>query len=299
MKLKFILFILLMCYSLELFCVAQNTEDNTEVKDFEEFQKTMSLAHEIWQEIRPQPNTIFAEWKLIRRDLVAKVNELKKRRKITDDVAVPIVISRFDSLMLFSGSSDIINLFQDAFSISIVSDWIDIVGSVARNKQFWVTMNENKVTFLPLETFSDIIYKKDIEILIEWERYPFPSRSILQESLDVTFEKVGLYDLAWRVQMEAGRRGYCYYISRKEMEDHSYYLTAANRAYRAGNQKLGWSFLTNAAVFENKKSFNKAMELAKIWIDVEAGKIKLPEQKILVGQERKDAFLLIVRMYQK
>jgi hypothetical protein len=101
--------------------------------------------------------------------------------------------------------------------------------------------------------------------------------------------------------MEEGIHGYDIHGSYNREKDcreyHSYYLRAANTAYRSGNKQLGWSFLMNAAIFENEQSFEMAMETAELWLAVEAGKQKMPEAKILSGEERKKAFREIVDRY--
>jgi hypothetical protein len=85
-------------------------------------------------------------------------------------------------------------------------------------------------------------------------------------------------------------------IETKEYQ--SDYFHAAKTAYHSGNKDLGWSFLLLAAILDNEKSFNLAMETAQVWIDVEAGKRELPVQEILTGDERKKAFREIVEHYQ-
>ncbi|MDR2642858.1 MAG: hypothetical protein LBC74_08690, partial [Planctomycetaceae bacterium] len=303
MKFKIILFVLLFNLFVS-FCFSQDTKND--IKDFDEFQKTMSLAHEIWQIIRPQSSSE----QLLNQKLIAKVNELRTRPKINNDVTVSMIIARFDSLSSFS-ASDVINKFQDSLSVSNVIDWVDIVKLLVKDRQLLDTINKNEVNLLPLKAVCNTFPKKSsdnlyLNILQQWVRYPFPTDSPYRlffceysttDNLPLAFEKIGLYDMAWRIQMEDEKQYHHQHYSH-DFEYCSYYLAAANNAYRSGNKKLGWSFLTNAAVLEDKRSFKQAMKLAKIWIDVEAGKIKLPEQKILTGEERKKTFLLIARSYQ-
>ncbi|MDR1270820.1 MAG: hypothetical protein LBK82_14995 [Planctomycetaceae bacterium] len=164
-----------------------------------------------------------------------------------------------------------------------------------KTAKYWDVYAEYKPFTLPLTVESKIELQN--RILVQWVRSPFPHIDINpSQPLAVIFEDLGLYDKAWRIQMEMGR-SYYYDPRRGDIYYHSYYMDAANTAYRAGNKKLGWAFLMNAAVFEHEKSFGIAMETAKLWIGVESGKKELPKQKILTGEERKIAFRDIVYSY--
>ena len=149
------------------------------------------------------------------------------------------------------------------------------------------------------------------DLLIRLRRNPYFSPFYNQGytfTLAISFERLGLFDKAWRVQLEEGILetrgihpfyGNGYYTKGYEQGNRSFYLYAANNAYRAGNKKLGWSFLMSAAVFENEESFEMAMATAELWLAVESGKKTLPKAEILSGDERKKVFLEIVKRYQE
>jgi hypothetical protein len=291
---KFFMFIVFFITNLTLsFCSSHD------VNDISELRETLLLARQIWEEIDPilfrTTNSYRFECLALRRDMVQKVDKLRLRPKFYDNAAVGTVIAKFDVLLLFH-NSEIIYLLERALSESNVSDWVNIALPYISLHLREPMLTESEITFCPLLLKSSLVFSADIN----WEHDPSPFvTSDSHYPLELIFERIGLYDKAWRIQMEIGRKNYYYVPYHTDGQYNSYYLCAANNAYRSGNKKLGWSFLMNAAIFEHKKSFDLAMETAKIWIDVEAGKRELLVQKILTGDERKKAFLEIVERYQE
>ncbi|MDR2644196.1 MAG: hypothetical protein LBC74_15550 [Planctomycetaceae bacterium] len=315
MKRKIILSIFLVVVFFIPFCSSQ------EVKDFDEFRKTMLLANKTWNEIKPQSETKEFYQRVFTRKIIEAIDNLRKTPKFYDNTAVSTVVARFDSLQSFS-DMELAVLLQNSLSISNITQWF------GDNKIPWCRLNKepfnsgkffsvfrnnrgilsndvgdndfatnSKSILLPLTAYSGV----DFDGTVQWRfgQDPLPTQSRRPfYPLAVLFESVGLYDKAWRVQLEEDEVLY-YNFDNEKKYHRSFYMSAANTAYRSGNKKLGWSFLMNAAVFENEKSFELAMETAKLWIDVESGKRELPEQKILVGEIRKNAFLDIVKCYQE
>ncbi|MDR2704223.1 MAG: hypothetical protein LBC02_00445, partial [Planctomycetaceae bacterium] len=260
----------------------------------------MKLANEVWFRMLQYHGERVGEGTFLLRvfshDTAKKVDELRLRPQYYDNGAVSTVIAKFDGLMSFC-SYDIINHYQKNLTESNLRERFELFLNTAR---YWEVDDEYQSFILPLTIESKIELREGI--IINWFHSTSPTIDVhLSRPLAVRFENLGLYDKAWRVQFEMGRsRGYDQYDPhRGSTPFHSYYVDIANAAYRSGNKKLGWSFLMNAAVFEHKKSFELAMETARLWIDVESGKKELPKQKILTGDERKKTFLEIVDMYQQ
>jgi hypothetical protein len=278
----------------------------------------MLLANQTWNEIKPQPESKEFYEKVCQRKIVQDINSLRKTPNFYGNTAISTIVARFDTLQSFD-DIELAVFLQNSLSVSNIMSWygynkssrlksskrpfdiglyrsvfydkreILILKDLSNDNNMRSTFLSNKEILLPLTKYSGIVHK--YHVTLQWVRYPFPIN--LNQQLSIIFESVGLYDKAWRSQLE---EMYDPFYSNRER---SFYLCAANNAYRAGNKKLGWSFLINAAVFEDEKSFNLAMETAKVWTDVESNKRKLPDQKILTGEERKKAFLEIVERYQK
>jgi hypothetical protein len=191
------------------------------------------------------------------------------------------------------------SLFSKSIAVAGINEIIETFSWSIRLSGDARVFNIDKYVLFPmLSEFRLELGKENEEILIEWRRDPYPNKGQgYIYPLSLVFEKAGLYDKAWRVQMEEGIHEYD--GASPIHEYRSYYLRAADTAYRSGNKKLGWSFLMNAAVFENEQSFEMAMQTAELWIEVESGKKALPEPQILTGEARKKAFLEIVERYQK
>jgi hypothetical protein len=278
------------------FCFSQ------EVKNFEEFEETMSLASEVWYNMLfldgPEKEKRYQQ--VLCYDMAKKVDKLRACPQYYNNGAVSTVIAKFDSAKSFC-LLDMVNYYQKNLTLSNVMEHLEMFGSTTGRYSY--VSYECKYLILPLTVESKYELKEGIEILVQWVRSPMPhiDTGFTYRPLELIFEQLGLFDKAWRIQLEMGQNYYYgYFNPRSTGKYNSYYLCAANNAYRAGNKKLGWSFLMNAAVFEYKDdAFKQAMEMAKVWIDVESGKRELPEQKILAGEERKKAFLEIVKRYQK
>ncbi|MDR1478960.1 MAG: CCDC34 family protein [Planctomycetaceae bacterium] len=271
--------------------------------------ESANLARKIWQEIK----LTSVECSILNREMFTNVKKLKSYPKIHDNSTVEVVLARFDKIQFFD--SEVLDRFKDYFPESNVVDWLEIFRTSSNSyfsewhamlrkyegspiRKYWYDFNECRVIILPLLAKSGIDYG-NLHVLTQWVRTPIP---FLEPNstypLSLEFESVGLYDLAWRVQMEDGHRYYDDPHFSGNSNYHSYYLRAAQNSYRAGNKDVGWAFLMNAAVFEEEKSFDLAMETAQLWIDIEAGRRKLPEQKIVLGDERKKVFLEIVERYR-
>ncbi|MDR1483309.1 MAG: hypothetical protein LBT09_00645 [Planctomycetaceae bacterium] len=313
MKRKIILGVFLSFVLFTPFCYSQ------EIKNFDEFREAMLLANKTWNTIKPYSETKEFYQQVFNRKIVEDIDRLRKVPKFYGNTAVSTVVARFDSLQSFS-NIELAVLLQDSLSMSNVTQWLEYnKGGTQFNKQpfhsgrYWPVFFNNRAIFredledkkrftfnswpilLPLTTDSGA----EFDGTVQWNRNPFPISIQVYGShypLAPLFEAVGLYDKAWRVQLEEE------HISNRNVNNKSnypsFYRRAANTAYRSGNKNLGWSFLMNAAVFEDEKYFELVMETAKVWIDVESGKRKLPEHKILTGAERKEIFLAIVKYYQ-
>ncbi|MDR0391892.1 MAG: hypothetical protein LBH59_08295, partial [Planctomycetaceae bacterium] len=295
------------------FCYSQ------EIKNFDEFKEAMLLANKTWNEIKPQAETKEFYQRVFTRKIIEDIDNLRSVPQFYENTAVSTVVARFDSLRSFS-NIELAALLQDSLSISNIMQWLEynkipwhrlnkkpfnsgIFSSVFRDYREGVRKDiddeksalNTRSVLLPLTAHSGV----DLDGTVQWSQNPLPVISDRPSCpLAVLFEAVGLYDKAWRVQLEENEVRY-YNFDHPNKRYCSFYVSAANTAYLSGNKKLGWSFLMNAAVFEDEKSFDLAMETAKLWFDVEAGKKELPEQKILMGDERKNVFLDIVKCYQE
>ncbi|MDR2644093.1 MAG: hypothetical protein LBC74_15030, partial [Planctomycetaceae bacterium] len=235
------------------------------------------------------------------REKMVLIEQLRKTPQIGDDGVKRLIIAQFTSYMYQEG--ELIQSFGDAIVPSNWRSCLRIISHIFVNNVFELnTRYQTDISdgiYIVLQKSNNHVL--DFSAIIEWENFPYPGSSHL---LSLDFEQVGLYDLAWRIQIEEGP-DFQYEVSPEHdfsvlyNEHRSFYLRAANNAYRAGNKKLGWSFLMYAATLEDEQSFEKAMQLAKLWIDVEASKKELSEQKIQTGDERKKTFLRIVEHYKK
>ncbi|MDR0391736.1 MAG: hypothetical protein LBH59_07505 [Planctomycetaceae bacterium] len=238
------------------------------------------------------------------RENMILLEQLKKMPSIGDDGLKLLIEAQITSYKLHR-ESNLIQLFQSSI---VQSNWqpcfiiiMQLMKSHLRDTYLDLYRRE-------LYNFSSIVTPLNQEriinykSMIDWAPDKEP-QFINTKITSLDLESIGLYDLAWRMQLEEGHLPYDNPNFKGKfndsMEHHSFYLRVANTAYRSGNRKLGWSFLMNAAVLEDEQSFKKAIQLAQIWSDVEAGKKKLPEQKILTGKTRKQTFLKIVDSFQK
>jgi hypothetical protein len=295
------IFVLLFFNIFVSFCFAQ-VEKNESI-NINDFHKTATLARKIWREIKPTSD-LTNEHAFLRREMFENIKNLKSYPKICDNSTVEIVLTRFDKIQSFDNKILIIfhdyfpetniiewlEIFQISFN-SYINEWYAIVRRYENSpyREYWNDFNECRVCLLPLLAKNRVDYHlHNTGTSVHLSTYP--------SSLE--FESVGLYDLAWRIQMENEHRNFYVRYFSDTNKYHSNYIRAAQNAYRAGKKDIGWTFLMNAAVFEDEKSFDLAMEIAQLWIDVESGKKKLPELQILLGEERKKMFLEIVERYR-
>ena len=225
-------------------------------------------------------------------EITKSIDSLKSLPQIGDNSVVRLFLAQYAA---FSSSSveEIFRLFQETVTPANIHEYPDILYPHLEAAGGWYRSEVwamNNIVF-PLKAESRLSFYDEIE----WGEYdPYPCEEPdFEPPLALVFSRLGLYDLAWRVQLEEGK---------KRIYDHpkarSYYLRAADNAYRAGKKELAWSFLMNAAVLEDKIFFEPAMQTAQLWINIEAGTATLPEAEIAVGEERKTLCQEIVERYQ-
>ena len=148
------------------------------------------------------------------------------------NAVIETVIMRFDSLKSFDNSYEIINRYQNTLVTLFVFDENAFAATIWGRGWHRINVFKNRVhhlpvaDLLPLEADSKIIYK-DIVSTNQWKRYPFPLHCRYHTFiLPSAFEGVGLYDLAWRVQMEIGQYRYNEDKHLNDGNSSSYYLSA-------------------------------------------------------------------------
>jgi len=261
----------------------------------EDFREAAQVRRTFWEEFnRDSPNRRNSENRISPVRIKDFVEALQKQPQIFDGGTANLILARYRSLFTLQ-ASEFALWFHNAMDISNVIECLSAMGSAYGHLGY--------TSQKPVYTYSDFFpIRKESNLFfsarIKWVRYPYPQAEnprVLQP-LALTFSRLGLHDLAWRVLMEEGWNDHNglkpYWL------DSSYYLFAANNAYRAGKKELAWSFLMNAAVFEHKQFFESVIETAQLWIDIETGEAKLLEAEIATGAERKQLFLEIVERYQ-
>jgi len=221
------------------------------------------------------------------------VEALRKQPKITDGKTADLLLAQYRSLFSLQ-ASEISLLFLDAIDIANVIEYASARGAAFGRIGYVLPQGTyiSETNIFPIRKRSELIFN-----LIG--HFPRPTREDdIRPPFSVLFSRLGLYDLAWQVQMETGKMFFAN-TPRRYWQNNPFYLNAANNAYRAGNKELAWSFLMLAAVFDEERFFESAMATAQLWIDIEAGKAELPEADIVQGNERKHLFLSIVARYQE
>jgi hypothetical protein len=114
-------------------------------------------------------------------------------------------------------------------------------------------------------------------------------------------EETGMFDLAWRAQVEAIYCGYSpawpsenrdgTWLS-EETADH--WGRAAEYAHRAGRTELGTNYLLKAAVFGGEKAFEKAEKISRKWSAVATSET---ESKAVDEEARRAALTRVVHLY--
>jgi len=267
----------------------------SETLDIETIRETAITIRKLWEEDFTAPlrnNGSLPSYAKI----IESIDTLKSLPEIGDNGAASLLLAQYCACFSYR-AEEVFAIFLEVVSTSSINEspevikWhLEAVGTWYRRE-----IRETNDIVFPQRTRPRL----QITSLVTWaQRDPYPTQEPNEKRpLALTFSRLGLYDLAWRVQLEEGKKDYD--TSRGYgRESHSYYLRAADNAYRAGREELAWSFLMNAAVFERKEFFDSAMEKAQLWLDIEAEKAELPKAEVAQGAERKKLFLEIVERYQ-
>ncbi|MDR0327462.1 MAG: hypothetical protein LBI05_04105, partial [Planctomycetaceae bacterium] len=269
-------------------------------QDIDGVREVSVLAREVWNEVKPMPPA----WEIhnkrdSRKELNTRMEKLKSLPQIGDGGCVLLVLAQCNALHSFSMSASI-QVFHDSLTIANVPETFDaMIQSIQALHYlpftgYWRGPDEYLDSVFPICTESVF----DLSSRVKWIRNPYPDREgHTTPPLSLAFSRLGLYDLAWQVQLEGRARHYA--VPQSYWGRHSFHLNVAEDAYRAGKKDLAWSFLMLASVFDEEQFFEPAMEMAQLWIDIEAGNAQLPEAEIATGAERKQLFLEIVERYQK
>jgi len=257
--------------------------------DIETFRNTATILRTMWHEGfsgRVHPLPILPETQI-----AENIEILKLLPKIGDNGAVNFLLSQYNAISSHS-AGELLLIYRETATVSNLCLQPNLLRRKLGNTDFWHYRDSDYIDIVfPLSSYSVF----DVSALITGNfPEPRPERDGVIP-LALTFSRLGLYGLAWRVQMEEGIRRY----DTSPLPSRSFHLRAADNAYRAGNKELAWSFLINATVFDHESFFEPAMETAQLWFDIEAGTAELPEVEIVRGEERKKLFLEIVERYQK
>ena len=243
--------------------------------DMESFRETATTLRKIWQEYRMA--TPFRPYTLPETQITEAIDMLRSLPKIGDNGATAFILSQYDTLTPHN-AEELFLIFQEAIALSNVHLYPIGFHRDLTTADF-LCWNENlHESIFPLRTVGRF-HSGSVHMDIHWARNPFPNQEPLTFhplSLAQMFSNLGLYDLAWRAQLERPFD--------MEMQDFPgtmvpipYHFPAANDAYRAGRKELAWSLLMNAAVFDHEHFFEPAMTTAQLWLDIEAGIAELPE----------------------
>lgn len=155
----------------------------------------------------------------------------------------------------------------------------------------------------PLARSHDPVrYEDGIEIMIKRSAdargilYPTTYRREFQ--IPQKFVSLGLYDKAWRAYCEhadASTPGGEGQLSRYAAINWKH---AADCAYLAGEKKLAWQLLMKAAVFGDESLFAEVKATAELWQSHEQSGKEIPRPEILQGDQRREAWVLLVNAYQ-
>ncbi|MDR1923342.1 MAG: hypothetical protein LBQ66_03115, partial [Planctomycetaceae bacterium] len=270
-------------------------------KDIEEFRETTNLAKDVWKVVLPrlkkEINT--KDDSIVTHKTTQLVEQLRKCPQIGDGGVVAMILVLYDGYFSFRTSEIIVSVHNAITPSNCLAIMGYSGGTLWQNGYSGGGTWVDNYTSVILPVIGKFTHKASIGMDIRWARYPYPMRydtyyNQYQYRTAGKLGDVGLYDLAWRVLIEEAWYGKFDF----RFEESDWYFHVANNAYRSGDKKLGWSFLFCAAIFDNAKYLDKVMSTAQLWLDVEAGQKKLPEQKILTGEERKKTFLEIVECYR-
>ena len=293
-KMKRILF-LLTILSAVMFCTPRcYSQKDTDMKTIETIRETATAMRKAqdglksWRYTTPRPHS-YAE-------AVEALDILRSLPKIGDDGARHLLMAQYADISSISGE-EMLRMYQGAITIANINEYPKVLYQHRDAAGTWLRKDVRDIrsTVFPVDVESDLTFRG----LPYWVRDPGPHREqdwLHQFPLSLNFSRLGLYDLAWRVQMEEGKKSYDESAAYEERQ--SYYLRAADNAYRAGKKELAWSFWINAVVLEDKVFFKPAMEMAQLWLDIEAGTATLPEAEIATGEERKTLCFDIVKRYR-
>ena len=268
----------------------------------EEFREAAQLRRTFWEEFRhvipnipgrQNPENQNSENQVLRDRIEDFVEALQKQPPITDGGVANLILASYRSRFTRQ-SSEMILLFHDAIEVANIHEWQELTWRVSHNAGS-IRISHFATEFLPIRHgFMGVL-----GLPRGWNS-PFPREENPRITpIAVTFSRLGLYDLAWRVHMESGKTAsFASTTLKQHWVQNSFYLFAAENAYRAGNKELAWSFLMLAAVFDESKFFESVVNTAQLWIDIEAGKTELPEVEIAQGERRKGLFLDIVNHYR-
>ena len=132
---------------------------------------------------------------------------------------------------------------------------------------------------------------------IDWPSFPvlYPNRLQIPQN----YAALGLYDYAWRSYCEFANASIPEFPNENRVHMAINWQHAAENAYLAGETKLAWQLLMKAAVFGNEELFENVKKTVERWQAYEQLGKDFPRTETLQGDERRDAFNVIVETYQK